>query len=267
MKKHLYILTISLLTLIQSAAIAQDNFCGIKNTSFKAGEKLTFHVYYNMGWIWAGAGTAVFTTNLEKVGDKDVYHIVGDGRTYKSYEWFYKVRDKYETYIDTTTLLPMRFVRNVNEGGMKFYNNVTFNREINRAVSKKGVHDIPHCIQDVLSTIYYARNIDYNKYQPGAKIPFDMFLDENVYHLYIKYMGKEKIKTRYGTFNAIKIKPLLIDGTMFSGGEKMDVWVSDDKNHLPLRVDSPIIVGSVKVDLMGYENLRNPFDAIIKLKK
>ncbi|MEZ5017661.1 MAG: DUF3108 domain-containing protein [Flavipsychrobacter sp.] len=242
---------------------AQDNFCGIKNTSFKVGEKLTFNVYYNMGWIWAGAGTAVFTTTLEKKSGRDVYHIVGDGRTYKSYEWFYKVRDKYETFIDTNTLLPVKFVRDVSEGGLKFYKSATFNHKDGKALTKDGLIDVPSCVQDVLSTIYYARNIDYDKYKPGDKIPFDMYLDETVYHLYIKYMGKERIKTKYGTFNSIKIKPLLIDGTMFSGGEKMSVWVSDDKNHIPLRVDSPIIVGSVKVDLMGFENLRNPFTALI----
>ena len=92
-----------------------------------------------------------------------------------------------------------------------------------------------------------------------------MFLDDKVYPLYIKYVGKERITTKMGTFNAIKIVPLLIQGTIFKDGEKMTVWISDDENHIPLRVDSPILVGSVKVDLIGYDNLRNPFpDADIK---
>jgi hypothetical protein len=90
-----------------------------------------------------------------------------------------------------------------------------------------------------------------------------MFLDDKVYNLYIKYIGKEKITTRMGTYNAIKITPLLIEGTIFKDGEKMNIWVSDDENHLPLRVDSPIIVGSIKVDLIDYENLRNPFSSMI----
>src|SRR5690606_12641754 len=114
------------------------------------------------------------------------------------------------------------------------------------------------CTQDILSAIFYARNIDYSKYKPGAKIPFTLFLDEQVYELYIQYLGKEKIKTRYGTFNTIKISPLLIEGTIFKGGDEMMIWVTDDKNHIPVRVSSPIIVGSIKVDLMGYSNLRNP---------
>jgi hypothetical protein len=250
--------------MLPGAASAQSDFCGLRNTSFQTGEQLRFKVYYNMGAIWVGAGEAVFNVSREKLGSRDVYHIIGDGKTLKSYEWFYKVRDRYESYVDVETMLPVRFIRNVNEGGFKIYNNVSFNQEVGRAVSTGGVFTVPRCIQDVLSAIYYARNIEYGRYQPGAKIPFKMFLDDKVYELYIRYAGKERIKTRYGTFNTIKITPLLIEGTIFTGGEKMSVWVTDDANHLPVRIDSPIAVGSIKVDLMGYENLRNPLTSLLE---
>jgi hypothetical protein len=264
-KKILPILTLALLSLTPKV-FAQNDFCSIKNNSFKDGEKLTFKVYYNMGRIWINAGEAVFSVVSEIFNNHKVFHITGVGKTQKSYEWFYKVNDKYETYIDYETLLPHKFVRNVNEGGFRIYNNVLFNQGIGQAVSTKGVYSVPKCIQDVLSTIYYARNIDYNKYQPGAKIPFKMFLDDQVYELYIRYVGKEVIETRYGKFNAIRITPLLIEGTIFKGGEKMSVWVSDDENHIPLRVDSPILVGNIKVDMMGYENLRNQLTSLIQKK-
>ncbi|MBS1772857.1 MAG: DUF3108 domain-containing protein [Bacteroidetes bacterium] len=247
-------------------AQAQNDFCGIKNTSFKDGEKLTYRVYYNMGAIWVHAGNASFTATEEVLNNKKVYHVVGDGKTLKSYNWFFKVVDKYESYIDVETLLPLKFIRNVNEGGYRIYNNVAFDHFTKQAVSTTGVFKIPTCVQDVLSTIYYARNIDYSKYKPGDKIPFSMFLDDKVYDLYIRYVGKEKITTKYGTFNAIKIAPLLIDGTIFNGGEKMVVWVSDDANHVPVRVDSPILVGSIKVDLVGYEKLRNAFTGLISIE-
>lgn len=260
------IIAIVALLLISIASYAQNDFCGIKNTSFKEGERLVFKVYYNMGAIWVGAGYATFNTTLEDLNGRKVYHVVGDGKTMKSYEWFYKVRDKYETYIDVETMLPAKFIRNVDEGGFKIYNNVTFNQNIGQAISTKGVYKVPKCIQDVLSAIYYARNIDYSKYTPGDKIPFSMFLDDQVYNLYIRYIGKERVTTKYGTFNAIKISPLLIEGTIFKGGEKMMVWVSDDANRIPVRVDSPILVGSIKVDLVGYDKLRNPFTALISKK-
>jgi hypothetical protein len=248
-------------------ALAQNEFCGITNTSFKEGEKLIYKVYYNMGMIWVGAGMAEFNTALVDFNGKKAYHITGDGKTLKSYEWFYKVRDRYETYIDKETMLPMKFIRNVNEGGFKIHNNVTFNQSIGQAVSTNGSFKVPKCIQDVLSAIYYARNIDFSKYKPGDKIPFSMFLDDEVFNLYVRYLGKERIKTKYGTFNTIKFSPLLIEGTIFKGGEKMMVWVSDDSNKLPVRVDSPILVGSIKVDLIGYNNLRNPLSGLISINK
>jgi hypothetical protein len=253
-----------LLLLLSMKLQAQTDFCGIKNTSFRDGEKLQFKVYYNMGRLWVGAGLASFETSLITHNNKKVYHVIGDGKTLKSYEWFYKVRDRYETFIDAETMLPTKFVRNVNEGGFKIYNNVTFNQNIGQAISTNGVFKVPNCIQDVLSAIFYARNIDYSSHKPGDKIPFSMFLDDEVYNLYIRYMGKERITTKYGTFNTIKISPLLIEGTIFKGGEKMMVWVTDDANHIPVRVDSPILVGSVKVDLIGYEKLRNPLTSLIK---
>jgi hypothetical protein len=260
------VIGLNILLFFSLSAIAQADFCGIKNTSFREGEKLTFKVYYNMGSIWIGAGEATFSIASEDLNGRKVYHITGDGSTYKSYDWFYKVRDKYESFLDEETLLPAKFIRNVNEGGFRIYDNISFNQKIGQAVSTKGVYDVPNCIQDVLSAIYYARNINYNKCNPGDKIPFKMFLDDQVYSLYIRYVGKEHIKTKYGEFNAIKIVPLLIQGTIFKGGEKMIIWVSDDENHLPLRIDSPILVGSIKVDLMGYENIRNPFSSIISKK-
>ena len=249
--------------LLSGGAYAQNDFCSARNTSFQDGERLTFRVYYNLNFVWINAGNAVFNTNLEDMNGHKVYHITGTGKTSKSYEWVFKVKDKYETYIDKESMLPLRFVRNVNEGGTKIRQDVTFNHKKGEAISDKKVYSIPKCTQDVLSTIYYARNIDYNKYSPGDKIPFNLFLDDKLYSLYIKYIGKERITTKMGTFNAIKIMPLLIEGTIFKGGEKMTVWVSDDENHLPLRVDSPILVGSIKVDLIGYDNLRNPFEGMV----
>jgi hypothetical protein len=79
-------------------------------------------------------------------------------------------------------------------------------------------------------------------------------------------MGKETIKTKYGKFKAIKFKPLLIKGTIFEGGEKMTVWVSDDRNHIPLRIESPISVGSIKVDMISYRNLRYPLSSLISVR-
>lgn len=257
-----------LITLLLAASLAlnaDDEFCGIRNTAFQAGETSVFRVYYTLG-VYIAAGEASFTVTPEHLNNRPVYHITGEGKTYSFYDSFFRVRDKYETYMDTASLQPLKFIRNVDEGGYKKYENVTFNRQTNTAVTNNGVFKTPDCIQDVLSAIFYARNINFNKYKPEDKIPFTMFLDNEVYNLYIRYMGKETIKTKYGKFRAIKFKPLLVKGTIFEGGEKMLVWVSDDANHLPLRVESPISVGSIKVDMMNYKNLRYPLTSLLSVR-
>ena len=248
------------------ADVPYQDFCGVRNMAFSPNEQLTYTVYYSVAGIYVNAGTATLTSTLERFNNRPVYHVVADGKTNPSYDWIYRVRDRYETYMDTTSLLPQKFIRNIDEGGYKKYENVTFNHTAGTAVTTNGVFKIPVCIQDVISSVYYARNIDFNRYRPGDKILFNMFLDNEVYNMYIRYLGKEEVKTRYGKFNAIKFKPLLLKGTIFEGGEKMTVWVTDDSNHIPVRIESPIVVGSVKVDMMGYKNLRYPLDALKRVK-
>ena len=176
------------------------------------------------------------------------------------------MRDRYETYIDTLNLQPIKFVRHIEEGTYKKQENIVFNQKLNTASGADGVYKIPNCVQDVVSSIYYLRNIDFNKYKPEDKIPFNLFLDNQVYNVYVKYLGKEMVKTQYGTFNAIKFKPLLLKGTIFEGGEKMTIWVTDDLNHIPVRIESAIVVGSVKADMMSFKNLRYPLSALVKTR-
>ena len=266
-KRNFSWIVLLLLTLgLQSQAQAFKQ-CNLENKSTKNGEQITYKVYYTLAGAWIGAGQATFTNKVEKYKGKPVYHITGNGKTFRSYDWFFKVRDKYESYIDTTTMLPMKFVRRVNEGGYKKFNIVNFNRNLNSASSTAGVKKVPACVQDVVSSIYYARNINFNKYKKGDKIPFSIFLDHKVYDIYLRYLGKVRLKTKHGVFNTIKFKPLLIDGTIFEGGEKMTVWVTDDENKIPVHIETPIIVGSVRIDLVKYKNLRNPTKGVLKMYK
>jgi hypothetical protein len=259
-------LTILLLIFMTIPLRAGNDFCEIRNTAFNAGESLNFRVYYTVAGVYVGAGEADFTSTLENLNNKPVYHIIGEGKTYSFYDNFFKVRDRYESYIDTLNLQPYKFIRNIYEGGYKKYENVNFNKIANTAITNDGVFKVPACVQDVLSSMYYARNIDFDKYNPGDKIPFTLFLDQELYGMYIRYVGKETVRTKYGKFKSIKIKPLLLKGKIFDGGEKMTIWISDDKNKIPLRIESPISVGSVKVDMMGYKNLRYQLTSLINMR-
>ena len=239
-----------------------SEFCGnIRNTAFNAGEQLTYRVSYVLAGVALNGGEATFNTSLEKYQGKSVYHVVAEGKS--THDLFFKVRDKYETYIDTGTLQPYKFIRNVDEGGYKTFENVSFYKATNTAITNSGTYTIPSCVQDVISAIFYARNIDFDKYHPNDTIPFDMFLDRRVYHLHIRYLGKQTIRTKYGKFRTIKFKPLLVKGNMFEGGEKMTVWVTDDPNHIAVRIESPVSVGRIDVDMIKNHNLRYPLSSQI----
>ncbi|MCS6916939.1 MAG: DUF3108 domain-containing protein [Chitinophagales bacterium] len=245
-------------TLTEDRKGADPGNCRQVNTAFSDGEQVVYRVAYHWNALWLNAGEVSFTVRSTVYGARNAYHIVGYGATYKSYDWFYKVRDTYETYVDQETLLPLKFIRNVYEGGFTLYENVSFNHEEGKAISLKREQRIPQCTHDVLSAIYFSRNIDFSRYKVNDTIPLKLFLDDSLYHVYIRYLGKEVLKTRKGTFNCIKFRPLLIEGTMFKGGERMVVWATDDENKLPVLIESPIVVGSIRAELYRWQGLRHP---------
>jgi len=260
MKHLLFSGTILFLCVLSVKGQAPES-CEVQNTAFLPGEKITYRVVYNWNSLWLNAGEVTFSVADGVYGANKVYHVTGEGNTYKSYDWFYKVRDTYESYIDQQTMMPLKFVRNVYEGGYTIYNNVTFEQDKHKAISTHGEFNVPDCVQDVLSAVYYSRNIDFSKHKINDTIPINLFLDDSLYHIYIRYLGKEVLKTQTGTFNCIKFKPLLINGTIFRGGEKMTVWVTDDDNKIPVLVESPIIVGLIRAELYKYDGVRNPMKA------
>lgn len=254
------------MVLLCGTARAQGD-CVPSNTAFKDGESLTYKIYYNWGAIWMAAGEVTFSVSAENYKGKSAYHFTGIGGTYPKYDWFYKVRDKYESWVDTSSIRPLRFVRDANEGSNSVYNDYVFDHRKKIVYTGTRTKDnklqldsvkIPPCTNDVMTAIYYSRCIDFSKYKPNDTIPLTLVLDNKVYPVYIRYLGKEVYSSeQYGKFNCIKFRPLLIEGTIFKGGEEMTVWVTDDKNKIPLYVETPIAVGGIKVYLSGYKGLRN----------
>jgi len=240
------------------------NDCGYINKSFKSGEVLTYDVGYSLSLMWIRAGEVTFSIKDTVLNEREAHHVVGEGGTYSYYEWLFKVDDKYESFIDKETFLPLKFKRKVHEGGYKFYNEVDFRHDLNEVTSLKGNFKIPDCIHDILSAVYVCRNMNFENYSEGDTIPMTVFLDNEVWPIHARYKGKEVIKTRQGKFNTIKFTPLLIEGTVFEAGEEMLVWVTDDENKLPLRVESEILIGKIKVELRSYKGLRNPINAKLR---
>ena len=252
-----------LLLLLARFLSFSQNKCDIQKTAFESGESLAYEIYYHWGLIWVNAGEAEFSVKHEEFAKQKLFHLVGAGNTYKSYDWFYKVRDKFDTWSDTLTLKPLRYIRNTNEGSTHIYNDNSFDYHKKQAVCYKLIKDkvkkdsvkLKDCTFDVLSMIYYSRCIDFSQYKAGAKIPISLYLDGQVYDtLYIRYLGPEKIKTDLGEKKCVKFSPLLIPGTIFSGGEGMTVWATDDDKKIPVLIKTPIVVGEIQVKIKSIKD-------------
>ncbi|MEO6903057.1 MAG: DUF3108 domain-containing protein [Bacteroidia bacterium] len=269
MKKVIIFLLVNLHLL----AFAQKT-CAVKNKSFQAGEVFNYKVYYNWGAIWVSAGEASFSTQLTEINAHPLYHFIGEGSTYPKYDFLYKVRDKYESYADTATLKPYRFTREAREGGSYTFDDYVFSQQKNKVYTAERRNKKPikydsintiACTKDLMTAIFYARCLDFSMHKPNDTIPITFVLDGKVYLSYIRYMGKEIIHNEaLGNVRCIKFRPKLIEGTLFKEGEEMIVWVTDDDNKMPVYVETPILVGTIKVKLYRYSGLRNKLDCIVR---
>jgi hypothetical protein len=231
------------------------------------GEKISYTIYYNVIGLYVNAGNAQFTVAPSKWEGDPAYTFTALGNSNQRYDWIFKVRDKYESIVDAKTLLPYYFSRTINEGSFHQNQNLTFNQKSNEVLNDRGdTFKSADCTFDVISAIYAARNLDFRNLQVNDKVYLNFFLDNELFPSYFKYLGKETIRTKFGKFKAIKIAPLLVKGTMFKGGEQMSIWVTDDENHIPIRIETPIIVGTIKVDMKSYEGLRYPLTSLIEIE-
>lgn len=231
------------------------------NVAFKPGEVLTYRMHY--GLLNAGGAVLEVKPDLIEVNGRKVYHIVGSGFTTGAADVFFKVRDRYETYMDKDALLPWLFVRRVDEGGYKFSQDYVFNHYTKKVdVGNNQKFDIPTGIQDMVSAFYSARNLDLSNAKEGDIFSLNCFLDKEIWPLKIRYIGKEVITTDMGKMRALKFRPIVQKGRVFKKEEDLNVWISDDKNHVPLRCKADVLVGSIKMDITSARNLANPLSSV-----
>lgn len=228
-----------------------------QNHAFRAGESVEYLVHY--GLINAGSARLTVEESAYKFGEREAYHIVGTGLSIGSFDWFFKVRDHYESYIDKEGMFPYRFIRNCDEGGYKINQDYTFHPEKRAYKDHKGDGYItPDFVQDMLSSYYYARTIDYSQAKKGDVFTIMTLVDDEIYPLKMKYMGKETIKVDAGSFRCLRFAPVVQKGRVFKKDEDLSVWITDDANHLPILAKAKILVGSIKMELRSYSGLMNP---------
>ena len=244
--------------------------------AFKAGEKLEYNMYYNWGFIWLNAAKIDFTVKEDTYKEEPVYNLFMTGETIKGFSLFY-FKDTTYSYVNKKTLRPYFAYQATHESKYfaidKYFfpqNTTPWQVFLERQTPKKSTRDTvtadnPH--YDLLSTLYRLRNMDISALEINQKIPMPMVFNDGTHELYVRYVGKDQIKLKNGkTYNALKFKPLLAEGKMFDKGEGMTIWISDDKNRIPLMVESKLKIGSIKAMLSSEKFTAHPMDSEVKKK-
>ena len=233
-------------------------------SSFKSGEWLKFKLNYS-GWV--KAGNATLQVNESTFKSRPVFHVIGKGWTTGAIKWFFKVKDRYESYFDINSGLPYKFVRNINEGGhikdrvveFDYKRKLAFVNDL-RHKSQKTV-PITNDIQDMVSSYYYLRDhYDTKTIQVGDIIKLNMFFDSQIFGFKLKFLGREKIRTKFGNVDCLKFRPYVVAGRVFHEEESVTLWVSADKNKIPIRIKADLRVGSLRSDLEAFKGLKYPFE-------
>ena len=222
---------------------------------YKVGEYSAFDISFE--GIKVGSAEMKIEKQI-KINGVSTFHIIGKGRTASFFDWFFKVRDVYETYLDTSKIRPVKFVRDIHEGGYEKKQQYIFKHSAGKVFWKDTSHVIFPTTQDMLSALFYARTFNKNDLLQKKSFFVPIFMDEENYSLEILYLKDEKVKTNFGEVNCMVFKPKMQEGRVFEDGEEMKIWISDDRNHLLVKVETQIWAGSIKAILVKHQGVKYP---------
>ena len=234
--------------------------------AYAPSEVLLYRLHY--GLINAGEARIEVAPALYMVNNKICYKTSVTGTSTGSFDLVMHIQDQWGSYIDTASKIPQKSYRDIVENNYRLKELVVFdfNKTIASVIRESGKnlekstyeYPITANVQDIVSGAYYLRTIDYNKLQPGATLSMKAFFEDKLYDFTVRYAGKERIETKYGHINAIKIQPVMPDNELFDGGNSIRMWLSDDANKIPLKIEADMFVGKVAIDLKGYSGLKHP---------
>jgi hypothetical protein len=262
--RHIFLFL--LLFLVHPVSSQEFEYRKVENNCFEVGEKLKYKVYYDSfitGKVNAGTATLEVRNTNRRFNKREVYHIVGTGKSNPAFDLFFKVRDRFESYMDKEALVSHHFVRRTKEGGYVMEDDVYFDHENGEAKSSRTTKAIEPNIQDIISAAFYARTFDFSNAEKGQNYAVNFYLDDSVYVSAIQFAGREVIETDLGVFRCLAFKPMVAIGEVFSNPYPMKLWVTDDENKLPVLAKSEVVIGSVKMELIKFSGLRHDMKAKI----
>ncbi len=239
------------------------SFTQEKNIVFKEGEWLKYRMHYGL----INAGYTTVNVKGAKKDNREAFHIIAKGWTTGVTRWFFKVKDNYQTWFYKDNLKPYHFRRRVNEGGHIISRDIYFDQEEKTAFIKdhkknKEKTVTADNVQDMISAFYYLRNQDISDLKVGDELSLDMFFDYETFGFKMRYLGEDLLKTKFGKIKCLRFRPLVQSGRVFKAEESLTVWITADKNKIPIRIKADLAVGSLKADLDQFKGLANPFNII-----
>jgi hypothetical protein len=233
---------------------------------FQKGEKISYNVMYNIGFLWVDAGKVEFSVDSSSLNNKPVFVFKSSGQSYSDYDWVMKVRESFIAYSECNPIKSIKYARKstegtyfANEAYLFDYQNKKIYSEIENSNIrlKKDTVELKRGSWDLLTSIYACRNIDFSKYNIGDVIPLYVLIDNKPEPILIKLLGYENYKYSKGKkIKCIKFSASLVAGTIFKPGDSMKILVTDDKIHLPVYIEANILVGTVKAFLNSFSGLK-----------
>ena len=234
------------------------NFAQVEHISDN--ETLTYRIHY--GILTAGSATLTSTSTTYK-GEPHLY-VKGTGKTSGAVKTFFKVEDNYESFINKRTGLPSFYVRNVREGKYTQHLETVFNHDDNTLIltdkkttanGSKVIKSVKG-VQDMLSCFYYLRSKTEEELQIGNTLKMNVWIDDELFPFQVKVVGTETINTTFGKIDCLKIVPQVMKGRVFKDKEGVTLWVSNDKNHVPIAIKAELAVGSLRADISNYSGVK-----------
>lgn len=251
--KHSILLGVILVLLLSGFIVSSPK-------SFQEGEEYNYRVKY--GILTIGSANVAVDNKTYTVNGLPCYKVNIIGRTEGVTDLF-KVRNTYTSYMDTINFLPQKFDYSAREKNYRRYQTLYFDHKKNVVVKKEkedvNTYAVPNHIHDVISGYYSLRHIDFSKYSVGQTYTAPLFFDDEFYQFKVKYAGKGTVKTRFGKINVLKLNPILPDNKLFKGEGAIRIWVSDDKNRVPVKIEADLSVGTIVMELRKHKKNLYPF--------
>lgn len=259
-----------LLTFLPLTASAQ---CGIENNAFKSGEELAYDLYFNWKFIWVKVGTAEMDTKMAKFEGKDAWKSYLITRGNPKLDKFFVMRDTLLSYCNPD-LSPLYFRKGAKEGDSYYVDEIWYSYPHGNCQLKKhritssGEHlwkttTYKSCIYDMMSIFLRARNFDASKMKKNETIPMPVSDAMGLSNSWLEFRGRENYKM---SDTKEKFRCLVFSFYERDNGKSKELlrfWVTDDENHIPLRLDMFLSFGSAKAYLKSYKGVRSPMTAKI----